>query len=101
MLPNRFACPPDLPSTRFCEPCGPLAELSVWLTSVPAVAMPSESGAVRKIVSPTLGGWMNPPGSLWLVYGNGDEDGPRLSELPTAGDASSFAGSSTPGVSGT
>jgi hypothetical protein len=29
----------------------------VWSTSVPGVAMPSDSGAVRKIVSPTLGGW--------------------------------------------
>ena len=24
MFPNRFAWPPDLPMTMFCEPCGPL-----------------------------------------------------------------------------
>src|SRR4051812_36490146 len=99
MFPNRFAWPPDLPSTMFCEPWGPLP--SLWLTSVPAGAMPSDSGAVRKIVSPTLGGWVNPPGVLCDEYGKGVDDGPRLSELPTAGDASSFAGSSTPGIAGT
>src|SRR5438067_2262969 len=101
MLPNRLAWPPDLPMTMFWLPCGPLAEPSVWLTSVPGDAICSASGAVRSTVSPTDGGWENVPGVLCDEYGNGCDDGPRLSELPVAAEASRRDGSSTPGLTGT
>src|SRR3954451_23280130 len=83
MFPNRFAWPPDLPMTMFCEPLTPLALLSC-LTSVPAGAMPRDSALVRRTVSFGDGGCVNPPGVDCAEYGNGCGLPPTLSLLPTA-----------------
>src|SRR4051812_13584973 len=98
MLPNRFAWPPDCPMTRFCEPCGPFVDELLWLTSVPCWAICRSSGVVRKIVSRTSGGCVNPYGVLCAVYGNGLVSGPRLLKLPGTGLAVSRLMLSMPGT---
>src|SRR2546423_11432379 len=70
MFPNRFAWPPDLPMTMFCEPAVP-SVLVVWLTWVPGLAICSDSAFVRSTVSAGDGGWVKPPGSDDAEYGNG------------------------------
>src|SRR3954452_16817006 len=99
MFPNRFAWPPDLPMTMFCEPLTPLALLSC-LTSVPTGAMPRDSALVRRTVSFGLGGCVNPPGVDCDVYGDGCGLRTTLSLLPTALPAVTLLIESTPGFTG-
>ena len=82
----------------FCEPWGPFVDELDWLTSVPCWAICRLSGAVRKIVSRTSGGWVNPYGVLCAVYGNGLVSGPRLLKLPGTALAVRRFGLSTPGT---
>src|SRR3954447_19944007 len=96
MFPNRFAWPPDLPMTMFCEPDTPLVFRSC-LTSVPAAATPRASAFVRRTVSFVLGGWVKPPGVDCAVYGNGDGLPPTLESLPAALLGTTLSIESTPG----